>query len=83
MIRMRRQTVALTALLLCAGCGGDTEPVNDTMADRNLSAKADEMERMANTRANEMAGQMMDDVEPVGIDNLSANDSGAVGDNSN
>lgn len=65
----------LAATALVAGCsapGGDIG--NGATMDRNMSAKADEMEATANSRANAMAGDMMSNAtQPTVNDGMPAN----------
>ena len=67
--------LALAPLLLVAACQKQSaEPTTEAM-DNNMAAKADEMEAMANNRADAMAGDMMTNAAlPTGNDVKAAND---------
>ncbi len=58
--RLARAAV-IAPLFLLASCGGSGESGNGAAMDSNLSAKADEIDEAANSRANAMAGGMMSD----------------------
>ncbi len=65
----------LVPLLLVAACQSrSVEPATEAM-DNNMAAKADEMEALANNRADAMAGDMMTNVAvPDGNGAVAAND---------